>query len=100
MPGTRETFGNPMRIVLSVQALVCGGAGSIDPRISPAIQEVAALTAAPAGSARGFLGGRAVIDDPDFAEVPETHQHLIQIGVVRHRVEVRPVGVGALSSND
>ena len=41
-----------------------------------------------------------MIDDPDFAEVPEADDNLIEVRVVRHGVEVRPVGIGAPSGND
>jgi hypothetical protein len=41
-----------------------------------------------------------VIDDPDFAEVSQADDDLIEVGVVIDGIEVRPVGIGAPSGND
>ena len=37
-----------------------------------------------------------MIEDPDFTKIPQTHENLIEFGVVRDGVEVRPVRIAAL----
>src|SRR5579884_1877075 len=90
-----ETLGNPVRIVLPEQLLVRLGAGTIGPRIAPAVEQIAALAAAAACVAGRFGRRRAVIDNPELAEAVNADSNLIEFGVVGHAVEVRPVGIDA-----
>ena len=59
-------------------------------RVAPAIKQVAALAAVPPGMAGGLLLARAVVDDPNLAEMADGDHNLIQFRVVVQRVGVRP----------
>ena len=83
--------------MLEEENLIGDGSGLIRTWISPSIEKI---TAAPAGAtgATGCLGGSgAVIDDPDLGEGRDTHNDLVEFGVVVDAVEVQPVSIrGAL----
>src|SRR5262249_55973757 len=54
----------------------------------------ALTTAGPPGS---LFRGCSVVEDPDLTEVAQAHEYLIEIRVVGHSVEMRPVWIRALS---
>src|SRR5207249_10478229 len=68
VPRARQSFGNPMRVVLSKQTLILRRSGAIDARVTPAIKHVAALAAPSASSSSCLFRRCAVVDDPNFAE--------------------------------
>ena len=67
-------------------------AGAIGLWVSPTIEEIAALSMFAAIVAGRFGGGRAMVDDPDFAELAGAQHDLIELSVVRDGVAVDPVG--------
>src|SRR5262249_41481866 len=64
---------------------------TMGPGVAPAIEESAPLAPATAGVPPGLFRGRAVVDDPDLAEMRAAHDDLVELGVVGHRVDVHPV---------
>src|SRR5207245_7153901 len=57
--------------------------------------------AAPSATSSSCLFRRcAVVDDPNFAEVPQAHEHLVEIRVVVDSIEMCPVGICALRWRD
>ena len=95
MPFAWKPARNPVPVVGSKKLLVRGNAGTIGPRITPAVQQIAPLPRAAAAMAGCFGRGRAVIDDPDFAERMDAHHELIEFGVKGDSVEVGPIRVDA-----
>src|SRR5438105_12192555 len=81
-----QALGDPVGVVLGEQRLILSGAGGIGARIAPAIEEVAAFAAFAPRVPGGFGGARAVIDDPELAEVMDAEGYLIEIGVKSHPV--------------
>ena len=64
------------------------------PRVAPAVEQITALAALAAGVAGGLGRRRAVVNDPDLAERCDGQHDLIPLGVIGHRVDVHPVGLG------
>ena len=60
--------------------------------IAPSVEQVAPLPATAALVAGGLGGRRAVVDDPDLAEIPGAQHDLVELGVVGDRVDVAPFG--------
>src|SRR5262245_2436439 len=92
MASSLQSFRDPVRIVLSEQTTIGSPSCPIRLRIAPAIEQVASLAGSSPRAPRGLHRGRAVIDDPDLAEIAEADDDLVEVGVVGDRVEVRPVG--------
>src|SRR5437879_4061067 len=90
-----KALGNPMGVVLGEQFLVLFLAGAIRAWIAPAVEQVAAFAAAAARMSRRFRCRRAMIDDPEFAEGMDADDKLIEIRIIGHGVEVRPIRVDA-----
>src|SRR4051812_27110162 len=99
MSGAFETAGNPVGIVLAVQPLIVCCSRTINPRISPSIQQVSAFAALAPCVSGSFTRGSSMVKNPDLAEVAKTHEYLIEIGVIRNRIEMRPVRIGTLPCN-
>src|SRR5262249_52773735 len=95
MPRAGKTLGNPVGVVLGEELLILLLPSAVGPRIAPAIEQVAASAVAAAGVAGCLGSGRAMVDDPEFAERPDAHRDLIEIGVVGHAVEMRVIGIDA-----
>src|SRR5262249_10234222 len=94
-PFAGQPLGNPVGVVLREELLILLCAGAIGAGIAPAIEQIAAFAAAAANVAGGLRRGRAVIDDPEFAKFMDAHGNLIEIGIVRDRVEVRDIWIDA-----
>src|SRR6185369_88237 len=88
-----KSFRNPLDVVLAEETLIDPGAVAISPGISPAIKNISTFAPTSASMPPGFLGRGAVIDDPDLAEVRAAEHDLVQVRVVRHRVDVHPIRV-------
>ena len=88
-----KPFRDPLDVMLEEETLIEPGPVAIDPGIAPAIKEIAAFAPTPAGMSPGFLGGGAVIDDPDLAELRAAENDLVQVSVIGHRVDVHPVRI-------
>ena len=88
----RRSFRDPMRVVRKEEALIVGGSSLVRPRIAPAVKEVAALAAVPAGMPGGLFYARGAVDDPYLAEVADGDHNLIEFGVVIQCVGMRPIG--------
>ena len=87
-----QPLGDPPGAMLGKQPLVRVGSVAVRPRIAPAIEQIAAHAAPPAAM-RGRLGrSRAVIDDPNLAELMDAQHDLVEIGVVGNRVCVHEIG--------
>ena len=83
MARTGLPLGNPVGVVLPEQPLIGRRTRAVCARISPAVQEIAAL-ALLAAAAPGRLRRRgAVIENPDLAEIPQADDDLILLRVVR-----------------
>src|SRR4051794_29392697 len=89
VPRARQPFWNPMRVVLRVELPVRFRAGAVSPRVPPAVEEISAFAAAPALMAGRLGSRRAVVDDPELAELPNADGDLIELGVIGHAVHVR-----------
>ena len=68
------------------------GAGPVGLGVAPPVDEVAAPAVLAAGVPGRLRLGRAVVDDPDLAELVDADEDLVEVGVVGDGVEVRPVG--------
>ena len=79
-----------MRVVLLVELALSAGAAVILLRITPAVQDVAALAAAAAGVAGGLRGGGAVVDHKQLTVAADTDHDLIEPSVVVDAVGVVP----------
>ena len=92
VPRARQAGRDPMGVVLGKKPLVRACAGPIRPWITPPIEKIAPLAAAPAAVARGFSRRRAVIDDPDFVERVHGQHDLVEFSIVGDRIRVSPIG--------
>ena len=90
-----KALGNPVGVVLVKELPVRLRPRPIGPRIAPAIEKIAALAPAAAVVAGRLGGRRAVIDDPELAELPDAHGDLIEIRIVGDAVAVRVIRVDA-----
>src|SRR6187399_1662004 len=88
-----KSFRNPLDVVLAEEALIDPGAVAINPGVAPAIKNISTFAPTSASMPPGFLGRGAVIDDPDLAEVRAAENDLVQVRVVRNRVDVHPIRV-------
>ena len=79
--------------MLQKQFSIGRDAGIIRLRVSPTVQQIAALAGSAARMRSGLSGCRAVVDHPDFAQVMYAEHDLIQARVVVNAVGVQPVGV-------
>jgi len=64
----RKAWVDPVSCMLPEELLIGFRACTIRSWVAPAMEEVAAFTAPASAMAGRFGGGRAVIDNPDFAE--------------------------------
>ena len=55
-------------------------APTVDTWVSPPVEEIPAPPPPAAGVTRGFLGGGAVVDHPDFVETGNAHDDLVEHG--------------------
>src|SRR4051812_16403185 len=69
MSFARKTAGYPVRVVLGEELLIGDRPRTVDARIAPAVEQVAAFAALAAGVTGRFGRRGAVIDDPDLAEI-------------------------------
>ena len=92
-PSPFQPLGNPTGVVLGEQSLIDIRASPICPRINPAVKQIAPRAAFAPFVTGSFGRGGAVIDNPDFAEVVDADDKLIEIGVVSDRIDVRPIGI-------
>src|SRR5690242_16788176 len=76
-----KPFRNPLDVVLEEETLLEPGALVIDSRIAPAVEEIPAFAPTPAQMTTGFLGGGAMINNPDLVKVRTAQSELIQVGV-------------------
>src|SRR5262249_28452051 len=94
----RQAARDPLGVVLDEQRLVVLGARAVGARVAPAVEQITTLDRAPATLAGGLGGGRAVVGDPDLAEVLDAADDLVEFGVVVEGIGVGPVRVDALRS--
>ncbi len=80
-----------MGVVLIEEPLILRRAGAIGLRIAPAVEQIAAVAGAASFVPRRFGRRGGVVDDPDFAELPSTKHHLIELGIVGDGIAVDPV---------
>ena len=90
MPHTGKAVRNPLRVVLLDELLVTCRAATVSRGIAPAINEVAAFAVLATAVARGFLGRRAVVNDPNLVAAADAQGDLVKLFVVIERVYVVP----------
>src|SRR5262249_15196478 len=95
----RQALVDPLRVVLAEQLLVLDRAGAVGTGVAPAVEDIAALAVAAALVAGGIGRGRAVVDDPDLAELVDAQHDLVQLRVVGHAVDVQPVRLNRLRAS-
>ena len=88
--GVRIALGNPLRVVLLVEHLVGVLARAVEQRVTPAIEQVAALGVLPAGVARCLSAGGGVVDDPELAAAANAEHDLVDVRVIVYRVHMVP----------
>src|SRR5262249_36928798 len=91
VPFPRYSFGNPVGIVLEVKLPIIALAGTVQLRIAPAIEQVAALATLAAGMTLGLGRGRAVIDDPELAHLVDRQHDLVEFRVVGQAIDMGPI---------
>jgi len=95
-----KTGFNPADLVLEIQFLIRSSSSIIRLRISPAIEEIAAVAICSSSVACGFFCGGAVIYNPDFVTVMGTEEDLVVLGVVIDGVHVGPADVPPIVAVD
>ena len=82
--------------MLTEQLTIIDSTGAVGFGVTPAIQQVAPLSAVAATMASGFFTCRGMVDDPDFAEVLCAQCNLIKFRVVVNCVRMQPIGFAAI----
>ena len=87
-------------VAVPVGKVICGGSAPVVVQsmtntdtadINATVQQVAALARVAAGVTRRLCGRRAVIDDPELAELSNGEDDLVEVGVVVDAIGVCPI---------
>lgn len=95
-----KTGFDPADLVLEIQFLIRSGSSIIRLRVTPAVDEIAAVTIYSSSVACGFFCGRTMVDNPDFVTVMGTEEDLVSLGVVIDGVHVGPTDVPPIVAVD
>jgi len=95
-----KTGFDPAALVLEVEFFIAGVSSVVGLGVAPAVEEIAAVAVDATLVACRFLGGGAVVDDPDLVEVMGADEDLVELGVVIHGVDIGPASAPVLVEVD